>query len=138
MPRECGTSNHARALKYIYIYIYRDTLTLTIDSIVICQTQAGYLRTFVQRMHPGVEKIRIAVNLLFIHLPELLVVATCKSQTSEQTKDIPEVNEREHGPLSYLMGSVISKMFRTSKFRMKSMLESALTNKKNFRICCNQ
>ncbi|CAB4016469.1 PREDICTED: uncharacterized protein LOC101236338 [Paramuricea clavata] len=49
----------------------------------------------------SVEQIRIAVNLLFIHLPELLVLATCKSQTSEQTKDIPEVNEREHGPLSY-------------------------------------
>ena len=26
---------------------------LTIDSIVICQTHAGYLRTFVHRMHPG-------------------------------------------------------------------------------------
>ena len=30
-----------------------DMPTLTIDSIVICQTHAGYLRTFVHRMHPG-------------------------------------------------------------------------------------
>jgi hypothetical protein len=30
-----------------------DTLTLTIDSIVICQTHAGDLRTFVHGMHPG-------------------------------------------------------------------------------------
>ena len=30
-----------------------DMPTLTIDSIVICQTLAGYLRTFVHRMHPG-------------------------------------------------------------------------------------
>ena len=77
----------------------------------------------------SVEQVRIAVNLLFIHLPELLIVATCKSQSIEQTKDVPEVNEREHGPLSYLMGSVISKMFRTSKFRKRSMLESTSTNK---------
>lgn len=57
-------------------------------------------------------------------------MATCKSQTSEQTKRIYlKLNERGHGPLSYLMGSIISKMFRTNKFRKKSMLESALTNK---------
>ena len=30
-----------------------DTPTLTIDSIAICQTHAGYLRTFVHRMRPG-------------------------------------------------------------------------------------
>jgi hypothetical protein len=30
-----------------------DTPTLTIDSIVICQTHAGDLRTFVHGMHPG-------------------------------------------------------------------------------------
>ena len=72
----------------------------------------------------SVEQIRIAASLLFIHIPEFLV-ATCKSQTSEQTKDVPEVDEREYGPLSYLMGSIISKMFRTSKFRKtKSILES--------------
>ena len=72
----------------------------------------------------SVEQIRIAASLLFIHIPEFLV-ATRKSQTSEQTKDVPEVDEREYGPLSYLMGSIISKMFRTSKFRKtKSILES--------------
>ena len=72
----------------------------------------------------SVEQIGIAVRLLFIQIPELLV-ATCKSQISEQTKDIPEVNEKEYGPLSYLMGSIISKMFRTSRFRKtKSILES--------------
>jgi hypothetical protein len=30
-----------------------DMPTLTIDSIVICQTHAGDLRTFVHGMHPG-------------------------------------------------------------------------------------
>jgi hypothetical protein len=33
--------------------IRQHNATLTIDSIVICQTHAGYLRTFVHRMHPG-------------------------------------------------------------------------------------
>lgn len=82
----------------------------------------------------SIEQIRIAGNVLFIHLSELLV-ATCRSQTGEQTKVIPVVNEREHGPLFYLMGLVFSKMFQTSKSRKKSMLcyvmlESILTNRK--------
>jgi hypothetical protein len=32
-----------------------DTPTLTIDSIVICQTHAGDLRTFEHGMHPGAD-----------------------------------------------------------------------------------
>ena len=72
----------------------------------------------------SVSQIKIAASLLLIHIPEFLV-ATCKSQTSEQTKHIPEVDERECGPLSYLMGSVICKTFRTSRFRKtKSIPES--------------
>ena len=35
--------------------ICQHNATLTIDSIVICQTHAGYLCTFVHRMHPGTE-----------------------------------------------------------------------------------
>lgn len=56
-------------------------------------------------------------------------MTTCKRGRSEQTKDFLEVNEIEHGPLSYLMGSVICKMFRTSKFKKRSTLESTITNK---------
>jgi hypothetical protein len=40
--------NQEQLLKMLKFHI------LTIDSIVICQTHAGYLRTFVHRMHPGI------------------------------------------------------------------------------------
>jgi hypothetical protein len=35
--------------------------TLTIDSIVICQTHAGDLRTFVHGMHPGSKYAKIYI-----------------------------------------------------------------------------
>jgi hypothetical protein len=47
-----------------------DTPTLTIDSIVICQTHAGYLRTFVQNAPWGkcVLVLCTQVNMMFVML----------------------------------------------------------------------
>ena len=65
-------------------------------------------------------QIVTAVNLLFIHIPELLVAA-CKDKLGQESKTPEtEITEKEYGPLSYLMGSVISKMFRTSKYKKNS------------------
>ena len=68
-------------------------------------------------------QIVTTINLLFIHIPELLVAA-CKDKllkiVGEGKKPEAEITEKEYGPLSYLMGSVISKMFRTSKYKTNS------------------
>ena len=63
-------------------------------------------------------QIVTAINLLFIHIPELLI---CKDKlVGEGKKTEAEITEKEYGPLSYLMRSVISKMFRTSKYKTNS------------------
>ena len=58
-----------------------------------------------------------------MHIPELLVAARKNKllkPVGEEKKAEAEITEREYGPLSYLMGSVISKMFRASKFKTNS------------------
>jgi hypothetical protein len=45
-----------------------DTPTLTIDSIVICQTRAGDLRTFVHGMHPGMCTLKVYNTTLWLDL----------------------------------------------------------------------
>jgi hypothetical protein len=65
-------------------------------------------------------QIVTAVNLLFIHIPELLVAAWKDKLGQESKTPETEITEKEYGPLSYLMGSVISKMFRTSKYKKNS------------------
>ena len=65
-------------------------------------------------------QIVTAINLLFIHIPELLVAACKDKLVGEGKKTEAEITEKEYGPLSCLMGSVISKMFRTSKYKTNS------------------
>ena len=61
-----------------------------------------------------------AINLLFVHIPELLIAACKDKLVGEGKKTEAEITEQEYGPLSYLMGSVISRMFRTSKYKTNS------------------
>ena len=83
------------------------------------------------------EDLRVA-NLIMIHIPDHLVGFYNVSQTShvEQaaSKPIPEIDPAERGPLSYIAGYVVSKLFQTNKRktgRQNDELDALLMNMKS-------
>lgn len=56
-----------------------------------------------------------AYNLIMIQIPDLLVGFYKRGNVKEKLPDIKPMEKSEFGPLSYVAGYVISKMFRKSK-----------------------
>ena len=56
-----------------------------------------------------------AYNLIMIQIPDLLVGFYKRGNVKEKLPDIKPIEKSEFGPLSYIAGYVISKMYRKSK-----------------------
>lgn len=56
-----------------------------------------------------------AYNLIIIQIPDLLVGFYKRGNVKEKLPDIKAIEKSEFGPLSYVAGYVISKMYRKSK-----------------------
>ncbi|CAB4016877.1 Hypothetical predicted protein [Paramuricea clavata] len=56
-----------------------------------------------------------AYNLIMIQIPDLLVGFYKRGNIKEKLPDIKAIEKSEFGPLSYVAGYVISKMYRKSK-----------------------
>ena len=60
-----------------------------------------------------------AYNLILIQIPDLLVGFYKRGNVKEKLPDIKPFEKSEFGPLSYVAGNVISKMYRKSKVSAK-------------------
>ena len=60
-----------------------------------------------------------AYNLILIQIPDLLVGFYKRGNVKEKLPDIKPIEKSEFGPLSYVAGYVISKMYRKSKVSAK-------------------
>ena len=66
-----------------------------------------------------------AYNLIMIHLPDLLVAFYKRGNVKEKLPNIKPIEKSEYGPLSYVAGYIISKMYRKSKVAAKQTVERA-------------
>ena len=62
-------------------------------------------------------------NLVMIKIPDLLVGFYKRGNVKEKLPDIKPIAKSEFGPLSYVTGYVLSKMFRKSKAGGKETAE---------------
>lgn len=69
------------------------------------------------------EMYAAAYNLIMVHIPDLLVGFYKRGNVKEKLPNIKPIENSEYGPLSYVAGYIISKMYRKSKAAVKQTIE---------------